>query len=53
MAVIVGIAAALLIGDYVGYKVGRMRLLTFSLFTLLGIIIVFAIYAIISATTNH
>jgi hypothetical protein len=51
--IIVGVAAALLLGDYVGYKFGRMKLLTYSLFSLLAIIIVFAIYAIISATTNN
>lgn len=51
--IIVAVAVALLLGDYVGYKIGRMKLLTYSLFTLLGVIIVFAIYAIISATTNN
>jgi hypothetical protein len=50
--IIVGIAAALLLGDYIGYKFGRMRLLKYSLLILLGVIIVFAIYAIISATTG-
>ena len=43
--IIVGVAAALLIGDYIGYKFGRMKLATFTLFTVLGIIILFAIYA--------
>ena len=42
---IVAVAAVLLIGDYVGYKFGRMKLATFTLFTVLGIIILFAIYA--------
>jgi hypothetical protein len=44
---IVGVAAVLLIGDYIGYKFGRMKLATFTLFTVLGVIVVFAIYAAI------
>jgi hypothetical protein len=51
--IIVAVAAALLLGDYIGYKFGRMKLTTYTLFALLGIIIVFAIYAIVSATTNN
>ncbi len=43
--IIVAVAAVLLIGDYVGYKFGRMKLATYTLFTVLGIIILFAIYA--------
>ncbi len=45
--IIVGIAAALVIGDYIGYKFGRMKLATYTLFTVLGVIIAFAIYAAI------
>jgi hypothetical protein len=44
---IVGVAAVLLIGDYIGYKFGRMKLATYALFTVLGVIILFAIYAAI------
>ena len=42
---IVAVAAVLLIGDYIGYKFGRMKLATYTLFTVLGVIILFAIYA--------
>jgi hypothetical protein len=43
--IIVGVAAALVIGDYVGYKFGRMKLATTTLFSVLGVIVIFAIYA--------
>jgi hypothetical protein len=43
--IIVGVAAVLLIGDYIGYKFGRMKLATYTLFGVLGVIIAFAIYA--------
>jgi hypothetical protein len=45
--IIVGVAAVLLIGDYIGYKFGRMKLAKVTLLTVLGIIILFAIYAAI------
>jgi hypothetical protein len=48
--IIVGVAAALVLGDYIGYKFGRMKLATFTLFTVLGVIVVFAIYAAIKLT---
>jgi hypothetical protein len=42
------IAACLfLIGDYFGYKVGRMKLATYTLFSVLGLIIIFAIFAVV------
>lgn len=50
--VVVGIViviALLLAGDYLGYKVGRMKLATYGGFTILGLVIIFAIYAIIFA----
>ena len=50
--IIVGVAAALVIGDYIGYKFGRMRLATYTLFTVLGVIVAFAIYAAISLNIN-
>jgi hypothetical protein len=43
--IIVGVAATLLIGDYIGYKFGRMKLATYTLFTVLGLVVLFAIYA--------
>jgi hypothetical protein len=45
--IIVAVAAALLLGDYIGYKFGRMKLATYTLFTVLGLVVVFAIYAAI------
>jgi hypothetical protein len=50
--IIVGVAAAFLIGDYIGYKFGRMKLATYTLFTVLGVIVAFAIYAAISLNIN-
>ncbi|HEX7475109.1 MAG TPA: hypothetical protein VF318_04015 [Dehalococcoidales bacterium] len=50
--IIVGVAAALVIGDYIGYKFGRMRLATYTFFTVLGVIVAFAIYAAISLNIN-
>lgn len=47
MVAVVAVVAVMLIGDYVGYKAGRMKLLTYSLFTVLGLVIVFAIFAIV------
>ncbi len=43
--IIVGVAVAMVIGDYIGYKFGRMKLATYTLFSVLGIIVLFAIYA--------
>ena len=50
--VVIGIvvaAALMFVGDYLGYKIGRMNLFTYSGFTVLGVLIIFAIYAIIYA----
>jgi hypothetical protein len=47
MVGIIIFAVVLLIGDYLGYKIGRMKLATYTLFTVLGLIIVFAIFAVI------
>jgi len=46
---IIIVIALLLLGDYVGYKIGRMKLLMYSGFTVLGLVVLFAIYAIIFA----
>jgi hypothetical protein len=43
--IIVAVAVALVLGDYIGYKFGRMKLATTVLFTVIGVIVVFAIYA--------
>ena len=51
--IIVGVAAAMLIGDYIGYKFGRMKLAAYTLFTVLGVIVAFAIYAAISLNINN
>jgi len=49
VAIIVAVAAAMLLGDYIGHKFGRMKLATVTLFTVLGIVIIFAIYAAVTA----
>ena len=51
--IIVGVAAALLLGDYIGYKFGRMKLATYTLFTVLGLVILFAIYAAIKLNMGN
>jgi hypothetical protein len=45
--IIVGIALVMILGDYLGYKIGRMKLATYTLFTILAVIVVFAIYSAI------
>ena len=48
--VVVAILAAIvliLLGDYLGYKIGRPRLATAGGFTILGLVVLYAIYAII------
>ena len=42
---IVGVLAALALGDYLGYKFGRKRLATVLLIVFLVVIVAFAIYA--------
>jgi hypothetical protein len=51
--IIVGVAAALLLGDYIGYKFGRMKLATYTLFTVLGLVVLFAIYAAIKLNVGN
>ena len=51
--IIVGVAAALLLGDFIGYKFGRMKLATYTLFTVLGLVILFAIYAAIKLNVGN
>jgi hypothetical protein len=43
--IIVGIGILLVVGDYLGYKFGRWRLASYSLFTVLGFVVAFAIFA--------
>ncbi len=43
--IIVGIAVSMVVGDYVGYKFGRMKLATYTLFTVIGFVVLFAIYS--------
>jgi hypothetical protein len=45
--IIVAIGVSMVLGDYIGYKFGRMKLATTVLFTLIGVIVIFAIYAAI------
>jgi len=42
---IIGIVAALALGDYAGYKIGRMRLATILGITALAVIVLFTIFA--------
>jgi hypothetical protein len=48
--IIVGIVLAMLLGDYLGYRIGRRRLATIVGVIALGIIVAFAIYAAIVLT---
>lgn len=43
--IIVGIVLSMLLGDYLGYRIGRRRLATIVGVIALGIIVAFAIYA--------
>jgi hypothetical protein len=54
--IVVGIFVAiglLMLGDYFGYKFGRPRLATVGGFTILGLVVVYAIYAIIVSFVVH
>jgi hypothetical protein len=48
--IIVAVAACVLLGDYLGNKIGRMNLAKYTLLTVLGLIILFAIYSAIKLT---
>jgi hypothetical protein len=48
--IIVGIGAAMVLGDYLGYKVGRWKLASVTLITVLVVIVAFAIYAAVLLT---
>ncbi len=45
--IIVGVAAAVVLGDYLGYKFGHMKIASYALFGFLAIVVLFAIYAAI------
>jgi hypothetical protein len=45
VAIIVGVIAAMLLGDYFGHKFGRMKLVWIGIAVALLAIIVFAVYA--------
>ena len=48
--IVIGILVAIvlvLFGDYLGYKVGRPRLAAVCGFTILGLVVLYAIYAIV------
>ncbi len=49
MITIAAVAVVMLIGDYAGYKIGRMKLFSITLCTVLGLIIIFAVFAIINS----
>jgi DNA-binding MurR/RpiR family transcriptional regulator len=46
---IVVVGFCLIIGDYLGYKFGRMRLASYTLFSVLALVIIFAIFAVIKS----
>jgi hypothetical protein len=46
--IIVGIVLAMLLGDYLGYRIGRRRLAVIVGVIALGIIVAFAIYAAVA-----
>ncbi|MBN1367683.1 MAG: hypothetical protein JW967_07135 [Dehalococcoidales bacterium] len=48
VVILVGIYVVMLLGDYFGYKFGRMRLALYGGYVTLGLIILFAIYAAIN-----
>ncbi len=48
VVIIIAIVAVMLLGDYIGYKFGRMKLAVYGGYIVLGLIVLFAIYAAIS-----
>jgi hypothetical protein len=53
--IVVGIVVAIalmLLGEYIGYKIGRVKLATYGGLTILGVVIIYAIYAIVFALTK-
>jgi hypothetical protein len=48
VVIIIGIIALMLLGDYIGYKFGRIKLAIYSGYVVLGLIVLFAIYAAVS-----
>ena len=50
--IVVGVAFAMLIGDYLGNKFGRVRVAQYTLFTVVCVIVAFTIYAAISLNIN-
>jgi len=54
--IVVGVLVAIiliLLGDYLGYKFGRPRLATVSGFFILGMVVLYAIYAIVVSFVVH
>ncbi len=52
LEIIVGVGAAIVVGDWAGYKFGHMKIATYALFTFLALVILFAIYAAIYLSTH-
>jgi hypothetical protein len=50
--IIVGVAAAIVLGVYLGYKFGHMKIASYALFGFLGLVVIFAIYAGIYFSLN-
>lgn len=45
VAIIAGVVAAILLGDYLGHKIGGVRLATILGYVILAAVIIFVIYA--------
>jgi hypothetical protein len=50
--IVIGVAAAIVLGDYLGYKFGHMKIASYALFMFLGLVIIFAIYAAVYLSLN-
>ena len=47
IVIIVIVGFVLVIGDYLGYKFGRMKLASYTGFSVLALVIIFAIFAVV------
>lgn len=47
IAGIVAFGVVLLLGDYLGYKFGRMKIVPYTAFSVLALVIIFAIFAVV------
>ncbi len=45
VVILVAVIAVMLLGDYLGHKIGRMKLAVYSGYIVLALIVIFAIFA--------